>query len=391
MVYHSPFDDDDITYSDSAKYGIQVPESSERETPGQWVSPSPTFSRRPPTGPCQYNCEDRRPHFITKYWLASDRPVDLPDGHKTLANLFGRNYSEAFLDLGRLCQPREPSESRPNTPSLTSDDSHSHDSPSISPSTNFTKDLSLSPKLVSGVAQPSFESDKCSEAASALPCHSMEIDPISESSEKDNTIASVLQCSSEASTPRSEAPPRLRRSFQNSELRRGMQKLDTSTTQPLLLQPLCLAQSDTEDDVIDSAQKMGDDAYLPEPLPEPLPARSPGIRSRAKKSSGSFECQQCSQPFTRHFDMIRHMKSIHSPQTQEAINALTCTCCGVYLSRKDAFKRHVERIPRSCIRGAKVKKKPLPPKLSEETYAIRKFAMMEVYTHQSSRTLMINL
>jgi len=300
-----------------------------------------------------------------------------------------------------LHPPQEPSR---RTPSLVSDDSHSHDSLSIIPPSNVIEDLPISPKLVARVAQASFQSSEYSEAASPLPFHSMEIDSTSKFSQKGNTGASVLHssaspgvlredvtkcigspvayCASETSMPRSEAPTRLGHLFQNPESSRAVQKLDASTTQPPFQQPLCVAQSYTEE--ADSAKKKADDAYLP----EHMPASVSGTRSRAtkfsKSSSLKYKCPQCPRVFTRNFDMLRHRKNIHLTRTEEEINALTCTCCGEYLSRKDSFKRHVDRVPNSCIQTAKIYRKPAPALLSEETYATHKIAMMEVCTRLPS-------
>ena len=78
------------------------------------------------------------------------------------------------------------------------------------------------------------------------------------------------------------------------------------------------------------------------------------------------------------------MKTIHVTQTMETIIARTCTCCGAQLSRKDAFKRHVEKIPKSCLTVAKRNQTPKPARLSEETYTIRKTQMMEECTRSQS-------
>lgn len=294
--------------------------------------------------------------------------------------------------MRRLFPPRESSR---RTPSLASDDSHSHDSPSISTPRNSFKDLSLSPEPASEVAQPAFQSNKYSEPDLALPSQSIqEIDPTTESnSTSTSTIQSsanvfqkdVTKCVeplgvSETSTLRSGAPPRLRRSFQNTFSRHAAQKLGTTATGPP-----CVAQPYTEEDNSTGyAPKIANDAYLTEP-----PASGSGMRSRAKKPSKSstfltVECPQCPKRFTRNFDMLRHKKTIHVTQTVETISAHTCTCCGEHLSRKDAFKRHIQRIPESCIRFAQQKKRPLPALLPEEMYEIHKIAMMEVLTRQSS-------
>ena len=47
------------------------------------------------------------------------------------------------------------------------------ESPGINTPENFIKEPILSPKLATGVAQASFESNEDSEAALALPCHSI--------------------------------------------------------------------------------------------------------------------------------------------------------------------------------------------------------------------------
>ena len=192
--------------------------------------------------------------------------------------------------------------------------------------------------------------------------------------------SSATFCASEISMLHSEAPP-IQDPFQSSEFtfsRRAVQKQGASTTQPPLRQPPCVAQPCAEEyDLKDSDKKIAGDAYLP----EPKPARGLGIRKKLSKSSSpKFGCPQCSQRFTRNYDMKRHTESVHVTQTPEMIKALTCTYCGEYLSRKDAFKRHVEKIPNSCNRVAKIKQKPVPAPLSKETYAIHKTRMMEACT-----------
>ena len=61
-----------------------------RETPEQWLPPSPTFyasNWRPPS----QNTRPDRLELVTKHWLPNSRYVDLLDGHITLANLTGRS------------------------------------------------------------------------------------------------------------------------------------------------------------------------------------------------------------------------------------------------------------------------------------------------------------
>lgn len=391
MGLHALFDDD-ITDSDSGIYAIQ--EAPERETPGQWVSPSPTFHTsnwRSTIGPNQDEGEDRQPQLITKHWFGHNRYVDLPDGHITLANLTGRSYSEAFKDLGCFDRPRESPRRRL---SIASDDSHSPDSPGINAPKNFIKDLSLSPELVSVVAEASFQD---SEAAVALPLHSIEIDSTSKSSQSLDISASVLRPSaspdvfqkdvaecveltvassaSETSMQRSGAPPSC--NSQSPSSRRAVQKPTASTTPPPLRQSAYVARSDTEeDDLIGSADTIADDAYSPEPEP-PSGSRTRRAKKPAKSSNARVPCPECRKYFTRKFDMLRHKASVHRTNT-----AFTCTCCEAILSRKDSFKRHVKEIPRSCIKFAKQRRKLPPAQLSEETYARRKIAMLEACTRQ---------
>ena len=231
----------------------------------------------------------------------------------------------------------------------------------------------------------SLESNEYSEADLALPIHLMDIGSTNNS---DDISASVVQLSAslapnvfqmdvtkcveslvapETSMPPSGAPPSLQLSFQNLEStfsRRAMPKLTNVPPSA----------------VVAKAVNLMDDAYLPEPH-----ANGSGIRRRTKKHSklSTFECPQCPQRFTRNFDRERHIKTIHVTQTMETIIARTCTCCGAQLSRKDAFKRHIEKIPKSCFTVAKRNQTLELARLSEETYAIRKIQMMEVCTRQS--------
>ena len=282
--------------------------------------------------------------------------------------------------------------------SLSSDDSHL---PIISTPKNLTKDLSFSPKPISGVAQASFQS--------ALPFRSIEVGSTTTSSQRDVMNISVPQSSASPDVSRkdvtkpvespvayctpktfvsySRASPRLRHSSRNSDLafsHCASQEPDASTTQSSFPQPPCVAQpSSSKEDLIDSAKNF--DTYLPESKPA---SGSKGTKAKklSKPSSPKFECPHCSRRFTRNFDMKRHMDTIHLTQTTEAIDALTCTCCGENLSRKDAFMRHIKKVPNSCIRAAQLKQKPPPTRLSDETYATHKAAMMEVWKRQSSRT-----
>lgn len=274
---------------------------------------------------------------------------------------------------------QRPRESSPHTPSLTSDDSYSHHSPTISTPRTSIKGLSLSPKLASGITLASLQSNNYLEADSTLSYQSMEIGLITPS---DNTSASaspnvfrkdVAKCvespveyfASEVSILPSGAPPRLHLSSQNPKLAFSPGAVRKPVTGPSFQKPL----SYTEEK---------DDCYLPEP------SSGSGTGTRTKTSSLKFACPRCSQRFTRNFDMERHVKNIHVTQTKETIIALTCTCCGECLSRKDSFKRHIQRIPHSCILVAKKKRKPVPPLLSEETYAIRKIQMLAPFTRRSS-------
>ena len=239
--------------------------------------------------------------------------------------------------------------------------------------------------------QPSLENNEYSASDLALPVH---LTDTGSSNNSDVTSASVVQSSAsakvfqmdvtkcvdfsvapESSMPSSGSPPRLQRSVQNLEstfFRRAI---------PLSNVPLTVVVAKAVKSCIAEQDNPMDDIFLPEP-----PTNGSGIRSRTKKhfKSSTFECPQCPQRFTRNFDRERHMKTIHVTQTMEAIIALTCTCCGAQLSRKDAFKRHVEKIPKSCFTVAKRKQTPKPARLSEETYAIRKIQMMEVYTRSQS-------
>lgn len=292
--------------------------------------------------------------------------------------------AEAFQNFDFLLRPQQ---SPPRTPSLASDDSHSHDSPSVSTPRNLTKDLSLSPKLVSGVAQASLESNEYYEADVALPVRLMDIDSTNNSDiVQSSTLHNVFQMdvtkcvespiALETSMPPSGAPPRLQRSRQKLEStfsRRAMPKL---TNMPPTVLVAKTVKSCTEQD------NLIDDAYLPELEPS---TNSSEIRIRTKKHSKSstFKCPQCPQRFTRNFDRQRHMKTIHVIQTTETIIAHTCTCCGAQLSRKDAFKRHIEKIPKSCFTMAKRNQTP-EPLLSKEAYAIRKIQMMEVLCTRQS-------
>ena len=176
----------------------------------------------------------------------------------------------------------------------------------------------------------------------------------------------------ETSMPLSGSPPRLQRSFQNLES--TFSRCAMPNVPPTVVVAKAFKSCTEQDNLMN-------DAYLPEP-----PTNGSGIRSsRTKKHSklSAFECPQCPQRFTRNFDRQRHMKTIHVIQTMEKIIARTCTCCGAQLSRKDAFKRHIEKIPNSCFTLAKRNQTPEPARLSEETYAIRKIQMMEVCTRQS--------
>jgi hypothetical protein len=237
--------------------------------------------------------------------------------------------------------------------------------------------------------EDSLESNEGSEANLALPVRLMDIGSTDNSD--DILGASVVQSSASPnvfqmdvtkcvespiapetseSMPPSRSPSRLQRSLQNSESTFSRGAIPKLTNVP----PSVAVKSCTDQDNI------MDDAYLPEP-----PKKGSGIRSRTKKHSklSTFECPQCPQRFTRNFDRQRHMKTIHVTQTMETIMARTCTCCGTQLSRKDAFKRHIENIPKSCFTVAKRNKTQEPARLSDEMYAIRKIQMMEVCKRQS--------
>lgn len=237
--------------------------------------------------------------------------------------------------------------------------------------------------------QDSLERNEYSEADLDQPVRLADISPTNNA---DDISASVVQSSTspnvsqmdvkkcvespvapETSMSPSGSPPRLHRSLQNLEStfsRRAMPKL---TYVPPTVVVAEAAKSCSEQD------NLMDDSYLTKP-----PTNGSGIqvRSMRKKHSKSstFECPQCPQRFTRNFDRQRHLKTIHVIQTTETIISRTCTCCGAQLSRKDAFKRHIEKIPRSCFTVAKRNQTREPARLSEETYAIRKIQMMEVCT-----------
>ncbi|KDR75715.1 hypothetical protein GALMADRAFT_497323 [Galerina marginata CBS 339.88] len=95
------------------------------------------------------------------------------------------------------------------------------------------------------------------------------------------------------------------------------------------------------------------------------PGRS---RQKSRKANGLFKCRFCSVQFTRNFDMLRHIKSVHETPTVDKKLARTCPCCGEVLSRGDAFKRHITRVPSSCNRYAKLQGKDEPPPFAREFY-----------------------
>ena len=228
------------------------------------------------------------------------------------------------------------------------------------------------------------KSNEYSEADVALPVRLMNIDSTNNSDIVQSSASSkvfqmdITKCVESPVAPETSMPPsgapskpqRSRQSLESTFSRRAMPKL-TNVSPTVVVTNLKAVKSCTEQD------NLMDDAYLPE-----APTNSPGTKKHSKLST--FKCPQCPQRFTRNFDRQRHMKTIHVTQTMETIIARTCTCCGAQLSRKDAFKRHIEKIPKSCFTVAKRNQTPEPARLSKETYAIRKIQMMEVLCTRQS-------
>jgi len=82
--------------------------------------------------------------------------------------------------------------------------------------------------------------------------------------------------------------------------------------------------------------------------------------AKPKPKKGSFKCPQCTILFTRNFDMSRHIKTVHETAPDEVLRSRTCPCCFTVPSRRDAFRRHLLRVPMSCNRLAQICGKPQP-------------------------------
>ncbi|KJA28933.1 hypothetical protein HYPSUDRAFT_33396 [Hypholoma sublateritium FD-334 SS-4] len=97
-------------------------------------------------------------------------------------------------------------------------------------------------------------------------------------------------------------------------------------------------------------------------------------RQKTSRVDGRFRCSQCPntapKTFTRLFDMKRHIENVHQGRTLEGRLALTCPCCYEELSRTDSFRRHVFKVPASCMRYSKLKGKSPPPPQPESLYEL---------------------
>lgn len=130
-----------------------------------------------------------------------------------------------------------------------------------------------------------------------------------------------------------------------------------------LLAPVLVHEDSRRDKLLGDE---GDDDYVPE---SSKPSRTPKRRDR-KSSTNGFQCPQCGIGFTRNYDMLRHIKNIHEAQTYDKIISRTCPCCLEVLSRKDAFKRHVLRVPEACTRYAKLQGRTFKPNDDPELFAL---------------------
>ncbi|KAH9485478.1 hypothetical protein JR316_0002386 [Psilocybe cubensis] len=100
---------------------------------------------------------------------------------------------------------------------------------------------------------------------------------------------------------------------------------------------------------------------LPTPPPATVPKSKQSKMVKKAPPTASFMCEYCASAFTRNHDKNRHIKSIHQEQTLSAIKSRTCPCCNEVLSREDAFRRHIIKMPDSCIRLAELRSMPLTP------------------------------
>ncbi|KAF4620715.1 hypothetical protein D9613_000836 [Agrocybe pediades] len=139
----------------------------------------------------------------------------------------------------------------------------------------------------------------------------------------------------------------------DGETRKARRRSAASTQRKkaALRQNMERASKTADEDEVDELAEDDDDDFV-----QVRDSRGP----RPKTKKGSFKCPQCTIMFTRNFDMSRHIKTVHETAPEEVLQTRTCPCCFTIPSRRDAFRRHLLRVPMSCNRLAQICGKPQP-------------------------------
>ncbi|KAF8967948.1 hypothetical protein BDZ97DRAFT_482352 [Flammula alnicola] len=241
------------------------------------------------------------------------------------------------------------------TPSLVSDsDSPSPSSPSVTSQISLPRDLASPPESPNSIENRTIPQNMEDEDALVSATQAMGIDPNRKIATAQSTQEPPSLIYVDASNQTLETLP---------PMPQGSVPATESVASSNTLRTAHSSNSDSSNSEQQAEEdKLNDDTF--EPGSEPRH----GKQKTSRKLNGQFKCQQCPMTFTRNFDMLRHIKSIHEAQTEDKKLALTCPSCYEVLSRSDAFKRHVVKVPASCVRLSKLLGKERPPAQPESLY-----------------------
>ncbi|KAF8911473.1 hypothetical protein CPB84DRAFT_1761886 [Gymnopilus junonius] len=381
---------DDSDDSDSAPVGIYEVEEISQEMYSGWSTSSSRYPSLSDRRRFPINSEQR--HNISYVRGSSPRGDSDVDGLSSLfqrstTNLFGRDFEEASSDLARLLRPSRPSPQN-TTPSLTSDDTRTS---SRTSSSSFSPHMTLAHELVPAPLQSSPTQPKAIEQViTEVPEGAVAwTEPRTMHAEESYLGTQLLQESPLPSLQVEESQdidmppivlpptplPRLESTLthtrdlspsRNTAVNQQSPNRVVSGERPTVQFSFQVTTVHEDEDI---NELMGDeeDAYVPENSKH---SRAPKRKNR-KSGVTEFKCPQCPDAsFTRNYDMLRHIKNLHEKPTYDTILARTCPCCFVVLSRKDAFKRHILRVPEGCVRYAQLRGLTFDPVEDPQLFAL---------------------
>ncbi|PPQ75071.1 hypothetical protein CVT26_011814 [Gymnopilus dilepis] len=282
---------------------------------------------------------------------------------RTTTNLFQRDFEEASAALARLLRPSRRSP-RNVTPSLISDDTSRTSSSSFSPNITLPRELAPAAPL-SPPVQPKLVEEVATDVSEAPGVTWID----HEAAQETYSIPQVAQDAASSPVQTEEPtdivmPP----SVPSAQPKHGVSALGEIPSKIVSIPP----QLPIPAPVLENNEMgtQGDDSDEYQPPNNKTSRSTKRVNRKSTSSTSGFKCTQCGVTFTRNYDMLRHIKSIHEDQSYDKLLALTCPCCFEVLSRKDAFKRHILRVPDGCKRKALLQGRVFEPKNDPQLFAL---------------------